>query len=115
MPDKEELTFKETMIKNVMAWTALQPFSNILLLIIAIQISYAGYGLVYFALPKIHETSKQTLINIQENHIKERSEILSNHKEERKELVEFYDKWIRNAHTNNTKPDNKVANGYGCN
>lgn len=115
MPDKEELTFKETVIKNLMAWTSLQPFSNILLLIIAIQISYAGYGLVYFALPKIHESSKQTLISIQENHIKERAEILLNHREERKELVEFYDKWIRNSQANKTRPNNEIADTYGCN
>lgn len=114
MPDKDELTFKETVIKNLMTWTSLQPFSNILLLIIAIQISYAGYGLVYFALPKIHESSKQTLISIQENHIKERSEILSNHKAERKELTEFYDKWIKHAQINKNLSNN-IATNNGCN
>lgn len=115
MPDKDELTFKESIIKNIMIWTSTQPFSNILLLVIALQISYAGYGLVYFALPKIHESSRLTLVTIQENHMKERAEILANHKQERKELVEFYDKWIRNSQSNNNKTNSEIANTYGCN
>ena len=114
MVDDKDLSFKESVIKNLLSWTSTQPFSNILLLIISIQITYAGYGLIYHTLPSIHQTSKNTLIELQKQHIDERINILDNHKKERKELIEFYDSWMRKAQVSNEQ-SNEVANAYGCN
>ena len=114
MVDDKELSFKESIIKNLISWTSTQPFSNILLLIIATQITYAGYGLLYYTLPNIHQTSKNTLIELQKQHIDERISILDNHKKERKELIEFYDSWMRKAQVSKEQ-SNEVANAYGCN
>lgn len=114
MPDDNQLSFKELIIKNLLAWTATQPFSNILLLVIALQISYAGYGMINHTLPSIHKTSKETLVELQKQHIDERTSILESHKKERKELIEFYDSWMRKAQLDK-KQSNEVANNYGCN